>query len=228
MLKKYLSFLLVFVMAMNMLSYASVSTTQELPETSMSVSIKDISGEDYVISQTETSTIRSTYLYDSDGKLLETFILNKTSGSMTNPKNGKTIKVPEMLGRKMETCDVMRAGKDYEYEFCSLGESYTESSSLTVGEICGMISAGVSAVTITAAICAIAGVVSWTGAAKGAVSTLAKEILNLWTKGISDRTIDMTFKFVCREMWETDSSYPNGGFYFLAYGVDSSYFSYSM
>ena len=122
----------------------------------------------------------------------------------------------------------MLSDKDYEYEFCSLGESYTSTSTITVGEIVDMVGVTASVVTIAAIIASMAGIAVFQGAAQNKVKMLAKEIAALIAAGNSDHVIEMEFQFVCREVWEADESYPDGGFWFLGYVVDSSYFDFNI
>lgn len=192
-----------------------------------SVRIVDEMNNSYDLRQTEDITTRITSLYDSTGKCILRLEFNKTNGEFTNLDTGAQIYLSGIVPATSGPCSVL-SDKDYEYEFCSLGDSYTSTSSVTVGEITKMVGATASVITIMAAIAAMAGVTVFSGSAKSAVETLASEILALYVAGQEDHTIDMTFRYKCSELWEADSSYMGGGFWYLGYVVDSSYFDFNI
>ena len=109
-----------------------------------------------------------------------------------------------------------------------MGESYTSTNEVTIGEIENMITVTVSVISITAVIVGYAGVAAFTGAAKSKVSKCAASIKALIDVAANDDVVTMTFRYKCKEVWESDPSYSDGGFWFLGYVTDSSYFKYTI
>ena len=58
-------------------------------------------------------------------------------------------------------------------------------------------------------------------------SKCAASIKALIDVAASDDVVTMTFRYKCKEVWESDPSYSDGGFWFLGYVTDSSYFKYN-
>ena len=87
-----------------------------------------------------------------------------------------------------------------------------------------MITVTVSVISITAVIVGYAGVAAFTGVAKSKVSKCAASIKALIDVAANDDVVTMTFRYKCKEVWESDPSYSDGGFWFLGYVTDSSYF----
>ena len=59
-------------------------------------------------------------------------------------------------------------------------------------------------------------------------SKCAASIKALIDVAASDDVVTMTFRYKCKEVWESDPSYSDGGFWFLGYVTDSSYFKYTI
>lgn len=221
-MKRYVSIFMIAIMSVQMLihSYAGGNSNLSI------LRMEDESGNLYALEQEENIKTRIVKLYDDTNRLVLTLEFDKTTGTLKNLNTGYSLEIPGM-DKKIGPCSVL-SDKDYEYEFCSLGESYTSTSTITVGEIVDMVGVTASVVTIAAIIASMAGIAVFQGAAQNKVKMLAKEIAALIAAGNSDHVIEMEFQFVCREVWEADESYPDGGFWFLGYVVDSSYFDFNI
>lgn len=182
-------------------------------------------GDGYTIQQEETKTIRTSYLYDDSGNLVDTLIFNKETGVLYNPNNSNYIALQSDELQIFEPCQVT-SDKDYEYELCSLGETYTSSYTETVGTITGMITTTVAVSSIIFVIAGIGGIGALTSAMQTKIGRLASSIYALYTVGSTDHEVEFTFRYKCIEVWESDPFYPNGGFWFLGYMPDQSYFAY--
>ena len=70
-----------------------------------------------------------------------------------------------------------------------------------------MITVTVSVISITAVIVGYAGVAAFTGVAKSKVSKCAASIKALIDVAANDDVVTMTFRYKCKEVWESDPSY---------------------
>lgn len=224
--KKLLSLFLVLVFV---LSATPVLATNDAPAAEATVSVLE-TDDDYQIIVRETDAGRTTMLVDESGQITLALVYNKSTGVLTNPVNGATLVVPTYEAT-LSPCAVLSANDhDYEYEFCQLGSSYTRWYEITGRDIVLMtgmtISLIPSAVVIEAALGA---------SIPAAVVSRSERVLSLAAAEIFDRFIafnDPLFifhyelRYYCTEFYESDVSYPNGGFWFLGYALDYSYLDY--
>lgn len=220
-MRRLLSLVLSIMMVFSVTMY---SYAQENNLTRAAFSLLE-DGITYQIVQEESMLVRNTYLYDSNGTLLQTLIFYKDSGVLTNPENGNSLYLsPTNAG----PCTVS-TNTDYEYEFCSLGSSVPREHEVTVGEIADMISTTTATLSaVKAVLGAIVGITVFTGSAKTLFEECADWVKEYLNSFVLDHIVHMYTYEVCTEQWESDSSYPNGGFYFLGYLPDNTRFSYEI
>lgn len=220
--KKLLSLFLVLVF---ILSATPVLATNDAPAAETTVSVLE-ADDDYQIIIRETDVGRTTMLVDETGQITLALVYNKSTGVLTNPVNGATLVVPTYEAT-LSPCAVLSANDhDYEYEFCQLGDSYTREYSITANEIIGMIGTTVAAtkIAIEGVLFAVAKV-ALTGAAKAVLSDTAAAAFTKIDLGNLNFTIYYSLRYYCTEFYESDVSYPNGGFWFLGYAVSTTYYS---
>ena len=188
--------------------------------------ITDEFGNAYQISIYETEFTRTTRLTDINGNVILSLIYNIETNVLYNPDNGATMVIP-LSEVKLTPCKVLSANdKDYEYEFCALGDSYTKDYSITANEIINMATTtNLTATIIEAVLIAATGGIAFTVAAKQVIKTLASAIFTRIDLGDLNFTVYYELKYYCTEFYESDWSYPNGGFWFLGYAVSNNYYA---
>lgn len=67
--------------------------------------------------------------------------------------------------------------------------------------------------------------IAFTVAAKQVIKTLASAIFTRIDLGDLNFTVYYELKYYCTEFYESDWSYPNGGFWFLGYAVSNNYYA---
>ena len=88
-----------------------------LKQLNSSFTMKDSVGETFRIEVKENVENRTVLLYDSDGDIIQTLIFNKHTGVLTNPDNGAELINLDYAEKGLSSCNSMRSGKDYEYQF---------------------------------------------------------------------------------------------------------------
>ena len=218
--KRCLAFLMIIAFTLNigMMSFAQANYKQVY-----SVAVGENLEHEIIVE--EHVNVRTTKLYDKSGELIMHLELDKTTGTLTNIGTGATISKSGLRAISPEVCNVLR-DTDYEYEFCSLGDTYSRTESVSYLEIYDMINTTASESAQVAQILAIlvglAGVGVLLPTVTSMLQDLAREIFDsILAEDLDDRWVELKFTFSCRELWESDSSYPGGGFYYLGYVVSN-------
>ena len=131
---------------------------------------------------------------------------------------------PEIV---LTPCKVLSTSdRDYEYEFCLLGDSYTKEYSITGNEIVNMAATPIiTAAIVQTVLIAVTGGIAFTKAALTLLTEAATAAFTRIELGKLNFTVYYSLKYYCTEFYESDSSYPNGGFWFLGYAVSNNYYS---
>lgn len=221
-LKRLVSLCLAMVVVLNtmMVAYAQTNSERTAKKSNIeTVVVEDETGR-YTITVEETMLSRTTKLYDESGKLIQTLILDKETGVLSNPDTNVSIVMDSQRDVRPEMCRTTRS-HEHEYEFCSLGEIDKSTESVTVAEIIEMagltVGASVATSKIVAVIAGLAGVSSLKGTALKTAKAIANKIKSEILGERFDTEVVMDFTFKCTEQWESDSSYTGGGFWFLGY-----------
>lgn len=216
--KRCLAFLMVIAFTLNigMMSFAQANYKQVY-----SVAVGENLEHEIIVE--EHMNVRTTKLYDKSGELIMHLELDKTTGTLTNIGTRAVITKTGLQAISPEVCNVL-SDTDYEYEFCSLGDTYSRKEYITYAEIYSMIDHTVSQSAqvsqIVAILVGLAGVGVLLPTVTSTIQDLAKDIFDsILEEDLDDRSVELNFTFSCRELWESDSSYPNGGFYYLGYVV---------
>lgn len=189
--------------------------------------ITDEFGNTYQISIYETEFTRTTKLTDINGNVILSLIYNIETGVLYNPDNGAAMILP-ISEAILTPCKVLSTNdKDYEYEFCTLGDSYKKEYSITANDILNMAATTVLTVAIVEALLvAIAGGISFDSSViKDVIKPAASAIFTRIDLGDLNFTIYYELKYSCAEFYESDWSYPDGGFWFLGYAANVNYYS---
>lgn len=224
--KKLLSLFLALVFV---LSATPVLATNDAPTAEATVSVLE-ADDDYQIIVRETDAGRTTMVADESGQIILALVYNKSTGVLTNPVNGATLVVPTYEAT-LSPCAVLSANDhDYEYTFCQLGDSYTRWYEITGRDIVMMTGVNISLIASPVVIEAALG-----ASLPAAIVSGSKAALRLASIEIFDRFIAINdplfifhyeLRYYCTEFYESDVSYPNGGFWFLGYALDYSYLDY--
>lgn len=222
--KKLLSLFLALVFV---LSATPVLATNDAPTAEATVSVLE-ADDDYQIIVRETDAGRTTMVADESGQIILALVYNKSTGVLTNPVNGATLVVPTYEAT-LSPCAVLSANDhDYEYTFCQLSDSYTRTYYITGDEILGMIgTTALSVAVIQAALISATGGVIFTAIAETKIADAASTALSYYNTGIMSFTLGYQMRYYCTEFYESDVSYPNGGFWFLGYAVDTSFYNFA-
>lgn len=222
-LKSIISALITFSLILNITIPAFAT---EEPAKTYEILTTDDLGNTYQISVHETGLTRTTRLTDISGNVILSLVYNIETGTLRNPDNGATMLIPspEIV---LTPCKVLSSGdKDYEYEFCSLGDSYTKEYSITANEILNMAATTVLTVMVVQTVLiAATGGIAFTTFAKNSIQTLASAVFQRIDIGNLNFTVYYKLKYFCAEFYESDLSYPDGGFWFLGYTVSNNYYS---
>ena len=178
--------------------------------------LEDESGNDVKLVVEEAMNSRTTKLYDSTGNLIQTLVLDKESGVLSNLETGVQREMHELKSINPGVCNYSLT-TDYEYEFCSLGDTYSTDEEVTVAEIKAMVGTTFTVTKVTAYLITLGAFAGVKSAVKTLITNCAKKIVAKENAGDTSAVVTMTFTFKCQEQWESDSSYPDGGFYFLGY-----------
>lgn len=224
--KRLVSLCLAMVLALNAMTISYASGNNNIRNSKLATTtIADETGT-YTVTMEDTVSSRITKMFDEDGNLLETLILDKKEGILTNSKTGVSLQLPEVTKSIAKPCKLF-VDKDYEYEFCAIGESRPVSYDYTVAEIIDITTA-ITAAAVAFVVCALCGVDSFSGSAATKLTSYSKKVVDLYKNGYGDRETNFKTKEVCTEQWESDSSYPGGGFWFLGYMPSKKDFQYSI
>ena len=186
-------------------------------------------GNSYYLAMSDNEDSRSGILYDGDGNVVLSMEVDVESATIQNAVTKESITFSLAGPERLTPCKVLSSrGNNYEYEFCSLGQEKYDSDTITVGEIENMVGAVVNVATISAVIIMMVGGIPFVEAARNGIALLADSVLDLILMGVSNHEITITVKSVCTELYENDPFHPQGGFYFLGYYPDATYFDYDI
>lgn len=214
--KSAISIILVMALMMNF-CISAFAAESKIPADALVLTEEN--GDIYYFAMEDTETTRTSNLYDANGDVILTLVLDKEQGIIYNPDNGASASAPTSAVAPITPCSVLPAGeKDYEYEFCQLGDSYEKDTFITASEIANMVGATASSVAIAACL------LTWSGFSAvsmkelmNKVEDIAEFIAGCFILQRFDFKVCFTILNYCAELYESDMSYPDGGFWFLGY-----------
>ncbi len=179
------------------------------------------------IAFTESNETRTITCTDTTNNTQMVLVFNKETGILKNEASGKELLLIENSRESFSPCKILGNRTEYEYEFCQLGEFRYIHHDMSLSAFIGMIDGAITALKIVAIVFSIAGYALY-GFGLERAQILAQSILDPNTPPIpySDYWLHMTFSESCAEFWESDPYYPGGGFWFLGYTANPSFFNW--
>lgn len=207
------------------LSIAMIFVTSNHAKADAKEQIIEFPDTEATIKIVENEDSRVTVFTDPSEKSQMVLVFNKKEGILRNVSSGIELVVGKY--EYLPPCRVFADQKEYEYEFCQLGQYKYIQRDTMLSEFVAMITVTISFISIMAAIVSISGF-ALAGAAATAVSRLTDAILDLISQSepLRHYRLHMTFAEHCEELWESDPYYLGGGFWFLGYMPTPTFFNW--